>query len=116
MSRFGSLLLNTNRVPGVRGSMVIAAEDGLVVEADLMIGVSGPAVAALAASLFRRSQRSLAAAELGAVQFLQLEADNGFLFAAGSVERDLLLAVVSDVRVNVGMLRLAAVAAAEQLP
>lgn len=116
MSDFGTVLSNLNRIPGVRGSMVIAAEDGLVIEADLMIGVAGPAVAALAASLFRRAQRSLTAADLGAVQFLQLEADNGLLFAAGSQERESLLAVVTDTRANVGMLRLAAAAAAEQLP
>lgn len=95
--------------------MIVAADDGLVVEEDLMVGVSGGPVAALAASLFRRAQRGLAAAELGQVRFLQLEADEGFLFAAGPEAGELLVAMVTDARVNVGMLRLAATAAAESL-
>lgn len=115
MSDWGELLGGMNRIPGVRGSMVVAAEDGLVVEEELMLGVAGGAVAALAAALFRRARRGLTAAELGTVHFLQLEAEGGYLFAAGAAGADLLLAVMSDTRVNVGMLRLAAASAAERL-
>jgi predicted regulator of Ras-like GTPase activity (Roadblock/LC7/MglB family) len=115
MSAFAESLLRLNRIPGVRGSMIVAAEDGLVVEADLMIGIPGPAVAALAASLFRGARRSLAEASLGDASFLQLEAEGGYLFAAAPPTGDLMLAVVSDDRVNVGMLRLEAAAVAETL-
>ncbi len=115
MSGFAEALLRVNRIPGVRGSMIVVTEDGLVVEADLMLGIPGPAVAALAASLFGRARRSLEGAALGRASFLQLEAEGGFLFAAAPPEGELMLAVVSDERINVGMLRLEAAAVAETL-
>lgn len=109
MSAYGELLERVNAINGVRGSMVVAAEDGLVVEADLMIGVPGPAVAALVASLFRRARRSVQAADFGAAMFLQVEGDEGLLFAAAPPQLgDLLLVVVAEGWVNVGLVRLEA--------
>lgn len=109
MSGFAEPLERVNRIPGVRGSMVVAAEDGLVVEADLMIGVPGPAVAALVASLFRRARRSVSAAEFGSAAFVQVEGEAGYLFAAAPPEiGDLLLVVIAERWVNVGLLRLEA--------
>lgn len=109
MSAYGELLERVNAINGVRGSMVVAAEDGLVVEADLMIGVPGPAVAALVASLFRRARRSVAAADFGAAAFLQVEGDEGLLFAAAPPQLgDLLLVVVAESWVNVGLVRIEA--------
>ncbi|MGH7457905.1 MAG: roadblock/LC7 domain-containing protein [Longimicrobiaceae bacterium] len=107
MNGYGTLLEAVNRVPGVRGAMVAAAGDGLVVEEDLMVGVPGPPVAALAASLFQRARRSLAAAELGSISFLQVEAEHGYLFvAAPGRGSDLLLITVAERWTNVGMVRL----------
>ena len=57
MSAYAELLARVNRVNGVRGSMVVALEDGLVVEEDLMVGVPGDAVAALVASMLGRDSR-----------------------------------------------------------
>lgn len=116
MSTFSGPLERMSRIPGVRGSMVVAAEDGLMVEGDLMVGVPGPAVAALVASLFRRARRSVSAAELGSAAFLQVEGEEGFLFAAAPPEMgDLLLVVVAERWVNVGMIRLEAARAAGAL-
>jgi predicted regulator of Ras-like GTPase activity (Roadblock/LC7/MglB family) len=109
MSTAAELLRRLNRVPGVKGSMLVAVEDGLVVEADLMIGVPGPALAALVASLFNRARRSLSGARLGEPTFLQVEAEGGMLFAAAP-ERvgELLLVVAAEAWVNVGLVRLEA--------
>lgn len=113
---FSALLQDLNRVRGVRGSLVVAAEDGLMVESELMFGVPGPALAALVASLFRRAQRSVAGARLGRSSFLQLEADDGYLFAAAPPQGgDLLLVVIAERAVNVGMVRLAAAKVMEKL-
>lgn len=109
MSDYGESLSRLNRVPGVRGSMIVAAEDGLIVEEDLMTGIPGSAVAALAASLFARATRSVAAAELGGVTWLQLDATGGFMFAAAPPHAsDLLLVVVAERTVNVGLVRIEA--------
>jgi hypothetical protein len=45
VSGYAELLDRVNRVTGVRGSMVVAVEDGLVVAEELMMGVPGDAVA-----------------------------------------------------------------------
>ena len=116
MSAYAELLDRVNRVTGVRGSMVVAAEDGLIVEEDLMVGVPGPAVAALVASLFRRARRSVQAAEFGSASFVQVEGDDGLLFAAAPPQLgDLLLVVVAEGWVNVGLVRLEAQRVVEAL-
>ncbi|HEX5724045.1 MAG TPA: roadblock/LC7 domain-containing protein [Longimicrobiaceae bacterium] len=116
MSAYAPLLERVNRVTGVRGSMVVAAEDGLVVEEDLMVGVPGPAVAALVAALFRRARRSVDAARFGSAAFLQVEGEEGLLFAAAPPQLgDLLLVVVAESWVNVGLVRLEAARVVEAL-
>jgi predicted regulator of Ras-like GTPase activity (Roadblock/LC7/MglB family) len=116
VSAYGEQLAALSRIPGVRGCMVVAADDGLMVEADLMIGVPGSAVAALVASLFRRARRSVQAASFGSASFLQVEGDEGFLFAAApSAGADLLLVVVAERWTNVGLVRLEAARAAGAL-
>ena len=116
MSAYGALLDRVNRVSGVRGSMVVALDDGLIVEDDLMVGVPGEAVAALVASIFRRARRSVEGAELGGAQFVQVEGDDGLLFAAAPPALgDLLLVVVAESWVNVGLVRLEAAKVVEAL-
>ena len=116
MSVYAALLDRVNRVTGVRGSMVVALEDGLVVEEDLMVGVPGPAVAALVASIFRRARRSMSAGEFGAAAFVQVDGEDGLLFAAAPPELgDLLLVVVAERWVNVGLVRLEAQRVVEAL-
>jgi predicted regulator of Ras-like GTPase activity (Roadblock/LC7/MglB family) len=109
VSAYRQLLGRVNRINGVRGSMMVAAEDGLIVEEDLMVGVPGPAAAALVASLFRRARRSMQAAEFGSAAYLQVDGEDGLLFAAAPPELgDLLLVVIAERWVNVGMVRLEA--------
>jgi predicted regulator of Ras-like GTPase activity (Roadblock/LC7/MglB family) len=96
--------------------MVVAAADGLIVEEELMVGVPGPAAAALVASLFRRARRSVQAAEFGNASYMQVEGDDGLLFAAAPPQLgDLLLVVIADSRVNVGLVRLEAQKVVEAL-
>jgi predicted regulator of Ras-like GTPase activity (Roadblock/LC7/MglB family) len=60
-------------------------------------------VAALAASLYRKARLSARAAHLGAVSFMQLEAPNGRVCAAGA--GPLVLIVVAHATANVGLIR-----------
>jgi predicted regulator of Ras-like GTPase activity (Roadblock/LC7/MglB family) len=116
VSAFRAVLEHVNRVTGVRGSMVVALADGLVVEEELMVGVPGDAAAALVASIFRRARRSVEAAEFGAARFVQVEGELGLLFAAAPPQLgDLLLVVVAESWVNVGLVRLEAAKAVEAL-
>jgi predicted regulator of Ras-like GTPase activity (Roadblock/LC7/MglB family) len=100
---FSSVLTALARHRGVAGSMVVGEADGILVDSTLRIGVRGDAVAALAASLYRKARRSSHAAGFGDVAFLQLEAERGRLCVAG--RGGLVLVAVAEREANVGLLR-----------
>ena len=58
---YATLLAEVMRTPGIRGALVVAVRDGLVVDGRVHVGVEGEAVAALAASLYRRACRATGA-------------------------------------------------------
>ncbi len=100
------------RVRGVRGAMVVARADGLVVAEQLMEGIRGNTVAALTASLAGRLHRAMVAAGLGPSQFWHLQCEQGAVLAvpAGAA---LLIVAVAEPEVNVGLVRLELLRAAE---
>lgn len=110
---FRDVLTPLTRQRAVLGCMVVAEGDGLIVDSTLQVGVPGDAVAALAASLYRKARLSAETAGLGTVAFLRMEAEQGHVCAAG--RDDLLLVVVAESRVNIGLLRAEMLRAAEGL-
>jgi predicted regulator of Ras-like GTPase activity (Roadblock/LC7/MglB family) len=108
------------RVRGVRGAMLVSAEDGLVVAEQLMEGIKGSAVAALAASLAGRLRRAMEAAGTGTSVFWHLQGEQGALLvvpggggnAAG--EGGILVVAVAEPDVNIGLVRLELLRAAER--
>jgi predicted regulator of Ras-like GTPase activity (Roadblock/LC7/MglB family) len=93
------------RVPGVRAAMLVSGDDGLIVAEQLMEGVKGSAVAALAASLATRLRRAMESAGLGASQFWHLQAAEGALLVVPTASGVLIVAV-TEPGVNVGLVRL----------
>jgi predicted regulator of Ras-like GTPase activity (Roadblock/LC7/MglB family) len=93
------------QVPGVRGSLLITADDGLVVAERLMEGIDGRAVAALAASLVQRLGRATSGAGLEAPRFVHLRANAGSVLATPGVN-DLVLVAVVDPDANLGRARI----------
>jgi len=91
---YGQALDLVTRVRGVRGAMLVSADDGIVVAEQLMEGIKGAAVAALAGSVASRL------AEQGAL--LVVGAPSGILVVA-----------VAEPDVNVGLVRLELLRAAE---
>ena len=89
---------------GVRASLIVSESDGLVVDARLRFGDHGDRIAALAASVYRKARLSARTARLGAVSFLQLDAEGGRVCAA--MRNDLVLVVVADLSANVGLIRM----------
>jgi predicted regulator of Ras-like GTPase activity (Roadblock/LC7/MglB family) len=110
---YAPILEVLTRQRGVRASLVVSEADGLVVDAHLRFGQDGDRVAALAASMYRKARLSAAAARLGAVAFLQLDAERGRICAAG--RGDLVLVVVADASANVGLIRVELLRALEAL-
>lgn len=102
-----------SRVPGVRGAAVVDAHAGVPVVAEVADASEGAMIAALAASLFRMSTRSGEAAGIGALETAQLEAEGGHVIVAGAGE--MLLVAVADADAQLGMIRLEASRAAEEL-
>jgi uncharacterized protein len=107
------------RVRGVRGAMLVSVEDGLVVAEQLMEGIKGGAVAALAASLAGRLRRAMEAAGTGASVFWHLQAEQGALLVVpggGTGAADgggILVVAVAEPDVNIGLVRLELLRAAE---
>ena len=112
-SPFTGMLQSLIRQRGVVGSMVVSESDGIIVDSNLQIGVKGPVVAALAASLFRKARLSASAAGFGGATFLQLEAEHGRVCAVG--RNDLVLVAVAEARSNVGLIRVELLKALETL-
>jgi predicted regulator of Ras-like GTPase activity (Roadblock/LC7/MglB family) len=109
---YDGLLAYVMSMPGIRGSLVVAVRDGLVVAGRVHIGVHGAAVAALAASLYRRACRATGEGETGS-RFVEIEASQGRIMIAG--KGDLALMAVVESRANAGQARLAVRRAAEGL-
>jgi predicted regulator of Ras-like GTPase activity (Roadblock/LC7/MglB family) len=105
MTATRELLERVTRVRGIRASMLVSAEDGLVVSEALMEGVDGRAVAALAASVAARLRRAVESAGLRAPVFVQLEAARGSVLAAPA-GTDLLVVAVADRETDIGLARL----------
>lgn len=110
---FAALLERLTHLRGVSAALVVSETDGIVVDSRLQIGQSGDRVAALAAALYRKARLAAAAAGMGQASFLQLEAPRGRVCALGRGE--LVLVVVADPAVNVGLVRMELLRAAEEL-
>lgn len=92
---FQALLEPLERLPGVRGALIVSREDGLVVSGALHAGTNGAAVAALSASLSRRIDTLTRALGQSAVPLFELAGTEGTLVAAPARAGLLLVAVIA---------------------
>jgi predicted regulator of Ras-like GTPase activity (Roadblock/LC7/MglB family) len=92
--------------------MLVSGDDGLVVAEQLMEGIKGPAVAALAASVARRLGRAMETAGVGVTLFWHLQGERGALLVVPAPS-GLLVVAVAEPEVNVGLVRLELLRAAE---
>ncbi len=99
------VLETLTRQRGVRASLIVSERDGLVIDSSLRFGQDGERVAALAASVYRKARLSAKAARLGAVTFLQLDAERGRICVVGA-GNDLVIVTVADPAANVGLIRM----------
>ena len=113
MSAFAKQILAVTRHRGVSACLVVAEEDGIIVDGTAQIGVNTQAFAALTASLYRKATRAAGAAGFGTVSFPELEAEQGRVMAAG--RGGLVVVAVGEPRVNVGLLRVELLKAVESL-
>lgn len=114
MNDYRTILDPITRLRGVRGAMVVVAEDGVVVADALMDGMKGKALAALAASLATRMTDLGSRAAFGQARFVQLQAAEGSLLLVPATA-ELLLVAVTGRDVPLGLTRLEMLKAAERL-
>lgn len=89
-----------SRIPGVRGAQVVDARAGVAVTAELTRDVPDRAVAALAASTYRRAVRTAEEGGFGALEMLQVDAADGYVIVAGA--GDLLVVVLAEPDAQLG--------------
>ena len=104
VSEAESALERVTQVPGIRGSLLVSGNDGLVVAERLMDGIDGRAIAALAASLVQRLDRATNRAGMRAPTFVHLRGKAGSVLAAPG-RSDLVLVAVASVEANLGLAR-----------
>lgn len=102
-SQYGAALAAVTRERGVTGAVLAGERDGMVIDAVLEAGVDGAALAAFAASLYRRARLSAAAAGLGGTGWLRLEAEGGQLCVAG--QGRVVLIALTEPAANAGSVR-----------
>jgi predicted regulator of Ras-like GTPase activity (Roadblock/LC7/MglB family) len=95
MDPLANALRRVSRVPGVTGALIVEADAGVPVMAELSEGVEGNAVAALAAALFRRTSSATDAAGFGRLSTFHLEAEQGHVIASGAGDL-VVVAIVGD--------------------
>lgn len=105
MTAADEALERVTQVPGVRGSLLISAGDGLVVAERLMDGIDGRAIAALAASLVQRLGRATTCAGMRLPNFVHLRGDSGSVLAAPGAD-DLILVALVEPNANLGLARI----------
>lgn len=103
MSSYAPLLAAVTRHRGVMACLLVAEEDGIVVDGTAQVGVDTAAFAALTASLYRKAARAASSAGFGGTSFCDLEAEQGRVLAAG--RNGLVLVAVAESRANLGLLR-----------
>jgi predicted regulator of Ras-like GTPase activity (Roadblock/LC7/MglB family) len=114
MANYVPLLETLTRLRGIRGAMVVATQDGLVVAESLMGGIRGPALAAMAASLTGRVKDLAAGCGFGRPTFFHLQASEGSLLVAPA-SPELVVVAVAGRDVPLGLLRLEMLRMAERL-
>lgn len=111
---YAPFLETLTRLRGVRGAMIVAADDGVVVADALMDGMKGKALAALAASLAARVREVGERSAFGTPRFFQLQAAEGSLLIVPT-SAELLLVAVAGRDVPLGLTRLEMLRMAERL-
>ena len=106
-------LARLTRADGVQGAMVVDAEAGVSVAADLTDDVQETALAALAGSLCSRTADAARSSGFGGIRLLQLDADAGHIVVAGA--GPLLVVALTAPAAQLGLVRVEAARAAGEL-
>jgi predicted regulator of Ras-like GTPase activity (Roadblock/LC7/MglB family) len=104
LDRWPQILREITGIPGVRGALIVSADDGLVVAESAMEQIDTGDVAALASALVVRARQTAQAAQGALPRSVHLTASGGVLLAMAGPE-PLWLVALADPRAELGRLR-----------
>jgi len=103
---YREVLSRLSRVPGVRGALIALADAGVPVAEELQPDVAGDAIAALAAALFRRTALAAQSGDLGTLETVHLEAEQGHVHVAGAGDLIVVALIADDAQIGRARLEL----------
>ncbi|WP_457620400.1 roadblock/LC7 domain-containing protein [Methanopyrus sp.] len=107
------VLADLNRVAGVNGSLV-ASSDGLVVAEMVPPEVNAEVVGAITTTVYGSGERVVEEMELGELEQMLMESTDGKVIAIRAGD-DAVLVLITDPDANLGLIRLKAREAAEEI-
>ncbi len=107
-----SLLSELNKIPGVIGSFVVAA-DGIIVASDFASEINDELMGALTSSIINATEKATRKMDLGALQGFIVETDRNRIFFQAT--RSGFLVCLAGPEANLGLVRVELRAALERL-
>jgi len=106
------ILSDLNKTEGIKGSMIVG-KDGLVIASQLPSGVDSELIGAMASAAFSSAERTAAEINQGTLEQMMIEGSYGktIMVDAG----DGILAVLTDPKVNLGLIRIHLKRSAEKI-
>ncbi|ACX72362.1 Roadblock/LC7 family protein [Methanocaldococcus vulcanius M7] len=106
------VLLELNKTEGIKGSMVVG-KDGLVIASQLPGSVDAELVGAMASAAFGAAERTAAEIGMGNLEQTMIEGEHGKTLMVDAGEG--ILVVLTDAKVNLGLIRITMKRAAEKV-
>lgn len=106
------LLSELNKIPGVLGTFVVAA-DGIIVASDFVSDVNDELMGALTSSIINATEKAARKMELGSLQGFIVETDRNRIFFQAT--RSGFLVCLAGPEANLGLLRVELRSASERL-
>ncbi|XRO76544.1 roadblock/LC7 domain-containing protein [Methanocaldococcus sp. 10A] len=106
------ILMELNKTEGIKGSMVVG-KDGLVIASQLPGNVDAELVGAMASAAFGAAERTAAEIGMGNLEQTMIEGEHGKTLMVDAGEG--ILVVLTDAKVNLGLIRITMKRAAEKI-
>ncbi|XRO74803.1 roadblock/LC7 domain-containing protein [Methanocaldococcus sp. 28A] len=106
------VLIELNKTEGIKGSMVVG-KDGLVIATQLPGNIDAELVGAMASAAFGAAERTAAEIGMGSLVQTMVEGEHGKTLMVDAGEG--ILVVLTDAKVNLGLIRITMKRAAEKI-
>ncbi len=106
------VLLELNKTEGIKGSMIVG-KDGLVIASQIPGNIDAELVGAMASAAFGAAERTASEIGMGSLEQTMIEGEHGKTLMVDAGEG--ILVVLTDAKVNLGLIRITMKRAAEKI-